>query len=214
MLAFTGEYDGNEDVYVISAGGGIPRRLTSHPGADQVVGWTRDGKRVLFRSARSSYAGFMRLFTVGIDGGLPEVLPLPMAQEGSYSPDNSHLAYVPFTNFADNWGFQRGLKHYRGGTASPIWVANLADSSIKKLPRKDSNDSTPMWIGDRIYFLSDRNGAVNLYSYDIRTEQVSEVVRNNGADIKSASAGPDAIVYEQFGSIHVFDPKSGREHPV
>src|SRR5580658_9210214 len=92
MLAFTAEYDGNEDVYVISASGGIPKRLTSHPGTDQVVGWTRDGKRVLFRSARNSYAGFKQLFTVSIDGGLPEVLPLPMAEEGSYSPDSSHLA--------------------------------------------------------------------------------------------------------------------------
>jgi tricorn protease len=214
MLAFTGEYDGNEDVYVVSETGGIPKRLTSHPGADQVVGWTRDGKRVLFRSARNSYAGFMQLFTVSIDGGLPEVLPLPMAEEGSYSPDSSHLAYVPFTNFQDNWGRLRGLKHYRGGKASPVWVANLADSSVEKLPRKDSNDSTPMWIGDRIYFLSDRNGPVNLYGYDINTKQVSEVIHGNGEDIKSASAGPDAIVYEQFGSIHVFDPGSGREHTV
>ena len=86
-----------------------------------------------------------------------------MAEELSYSPDSSHAAYVPFTNFRENWDFQRGLKHYRGGTASPIWIANLADSSIEKLPRKDSNDSTPMWFGNRIYFLSDRNGPVNLY---------------------------------------------------
>ena len=213
LIAFTGEYEGNEDVYVIPAAGGIPKRLTSHPGADQVVGWTRDG-RILFRSQRNSYAGFNRLFTVGVEGGLPEELPLPSAVEGSYSPDSSHLAYVPFTNFAEAWQFQRGLKHYRGGKASPVWIANLADSSVEKIPRTDSNDSTPMWVGNRIYFLSDRNGPVNLYVYDVTTKQVSEAIRSNGADIKSASAGPDAIVYEQFGSIHLFDPATGQQHAV
>src|SRR5271169_6614528 len=124
MIAFTGEYDGNEDVYIMPAAGGIPKQLTSHPGSDQVVGWTRDGKRVLFRSSRDSYSRFSRLFTVGIDGGLPEELPLPMAEEGSYSPDGTHLAYVPFTNFSDPT--RRAVKHYRGGTASPIWIADLA----------------------------------------------------------------------------------------
>ena len=213
MIAFTGEYEGNEDVYVIAAAGGIPSRLTSHPAGNQVVGWTRDGKRVLFRSGRNSYARFNRLFTVSIDGGLPEELPLPMAEEGSYSPDSTRLAYVPFTNFRDSFS-RVGLKHYRGGTASPIWIANLADSSIEKVPRQDSNDSTPMWVGDRVYFLSDRNGRVNLFYYDTATKQVREAIASNGADIKSASAGPDAIVYEQFGSIHVLDLANGNEHPV
>ncbi|MGD0507606.1 MAG: PDZ domain-containing protein [Terriglobales bacterium] len=214
LIAFTGEYDGNEDVYVMPAGGGIPKRLTSHPGSDQALGWTRDGKRILFRSTRNSYSHFVRLFTVSVEGGLPEEVPLPEAVEGSYSPDGSHLAYVPFTNFAESSQFARGLKHYRGGTASPVWVANLADSTVEKLPRKDSNDSSPMWLGNRIYFLSDRNGPVNLYVYDTATKQVSEAIRSNGVDIKSASAGPDAIVYEQFGSIHLFDPATGQQHPV
>ena len=214
LIAFTGEYDGNEDVYVIPAAGGIPKRLTTHPGSDQVVGWKRDGKSIVFRSARQSYSRFTQLYTVGIAGGLPEQIPLPMAVEGSYSPDSSLLAYVPFTNFAQSWQFQRGLKHYRGGTASPIWVAKLSDSSIEKIPRKDSNDSTPMWIGNRIYFLSDRNGPVNLYVYDTGTKQASEALPSNGVDIKSASAGPDAIVYEQFGSIHLFDPATGKQNAV
>ena len=214
MIAFTGEYDGNEDVYVMPAGGGIPKRLTTHPGPDQVVGWTRDGKRIVFRSSRDSYAGFTQLYTIGTSGGLPEILPLPMAVEGSYSPDSSHLAYVPFTNFREQWNFQRGLKHYRGGTASPVWIAKISDSSVEKVPRKDSNDSSPMWLGDKVYFLSDRDGPVNLYIYDTKTKQVSAALQSNGMDIKSASAGPDAIVYEQFGSIHLFDPATGKEKPV
>jgi tricorn protease len=214
MIAFTGEYDGNEDVYVIPAAGGTPKRLTSHPGSDQAVGWTRDGKRIMFRSPRGSYAGFTQLYTVGLDGGLPDVLPLPMAVEGSYSPDSSEMAYVPFTNFRESWQFQRGLKHYRGGTASPIWIARLADSSVEKVPRKNSNDSTPMWLGRKVYFLSDRDGPVSLYVYDPATKQVSLALQSNGTDIKSASAGPDAIVYEQFGSIHVFDPATGKQNAV
>ena len=214
MIAFTGEYDGNEDVYVMPTAGGIPKRLTTHPGPDQVVGWTRDGERIVFRSSRDSYAGFTQLYTIGTEGGLPELLPLPMAVEGSYSPDSTHLAYVPFTNFRESWQFQRGLKHYRGGTASPVWIATLADSSIVKVPRKDSNDSNPMWIGDKVYFLSDRDGPVNLYVYDTKAKQVSAALASNGIDIKSASAGPDAIVYEQFGFIHLFDPATGKENAV
>jgi tricorn protease len=214
MIAFTGEYDGNEDVYVIPAAGGIPKRLTSHPGADQVVGWTRDGKRVVFRSGRNSATRYFQLYTVGLSGGLPEALPLPAAYEGSYSPDGTHLAYVPFTNFTESTQFARGLKHYRGGTASPVWIAKLADSSIEKVPRKDSNDSSPMWFDDKVYFLSDRDGPVSLYAYDTKTKHVSEALATNGMDIKSASAGPDAIVYEQFGSIHLFSPATGKENAV
>jgi len=214
MIAFTGEYDGNEDVYIIPAAGGTPKRLTTYPGSDQVVGWTRDGKRIIFRSTRLSYAGFQQLYTVGLAGGFPEVLPLPMAYDGSYSPDSSHLAYVPFTNFTESTQFQRGLKHYRGGTASPIWIAQLSDSSIVKIPRTNSNDSAPMWIGDKVYFLSDRDGPVSLYAYDTKSKQVALAAPSNGLDIKSASAGPDAIVYEQFGSIHIFDPATGKTNAV
>ncbi len=214
MIAFTGEYDGNQDVYVIPTAGGIPKRLTSHPAPDQVLGWTRDGKRILFRSNRNSYSGANRLFTVSIEGGLPEELPLPMAEQGSYSPDSAHLAYVPYTNFRESWQFQRGLKHYRGGLASAVWIADLSDSSIVKVPRTNSNDSTPMWLANRVYFLSDRNGTVDLFAYDTESKAVTEVVPSNGLDIKSASAGPDAIVYEQFGSIHLFDPASGTQHAV
>src|SRR5262249_26437969 len=99
-------------------------------------------------------------------------------------------------------------KRYRGGTASSVWIADLADSSVVKVPRDKSNDSYPMWVGDHVYFLSDRNGATTLYSYDIPEGRVRQVVTNNGIDLKSASAGPDCIVYEQFGSINLFNLKT------
>ncbi|HEX8283700.1 MAG TPA: PDZ domain-containing protein [Pyrinomonadaceae bacterium] len=208
-VAFTGEYDGNVDAYVIPAGGGVPRRLTYHPGGDSVVGWTPDGRAVLFASSRNSYSNFTRIFSVAVEGGgLETELPLPMAYRGSMSPDAQSIAYEPLTRWQPDW------KRYRGGQTQPIWVARLSDSSIEKLPRENSNDTNPMWVGDRVYFLSDRGGAVTLYSYDTKTKQVARAVENSGLDIKSASAGPGAIVYEQFGSLNLYDLKSGKSSRV
>src|SRR5262249_54018926 len=115
QVAFTGQYDGNEDVYVVSAAGGEPRRLTYHPGLDQAVGWTPDGKPVLFRSPRGSHAGFWQLFTVGLTGGHPEEVPLPMADHGCFSPDGKRLCYAPFVNVARRIGAHVAWKRYRGG---------------------------------------------------------------------------------------------------
>ncbi len=207
-IAFTGEYDGNVDVFIMPAEGGQPRRLTWHPAADIVLGWTPDGKAVLFTSGRTAYSRFSELFTVSVEGGLPERLPLPMGYEGSFSPDGKRIAYVPLRRAFNVW------KRYRGGTATPIWVGNLADSSIVKIPRTDSNDYEPMWVGDKVYFLSDREGPVTLFSYDVKTQKVAGALKNDGLDLKSASAGPGAIVYEQFGSLHLFDPASGKTIPI
>ncbi len=208
MIAFTGEYDGNFDVYVVAAEGGVPRRLTYHPGADVLQGWTPDGKALLFRSGRNSYSRFNRLFTMPLEGGLETELPLPMAEEGNYSPDGSRLAYVPIGRAFTIW------KRYRGGQTTPIWIANLSDSSVEKVPRDNSNDFNPMWVGNQVYFLSDRNGSTTLFSYTPGAKKVTQVVSNDGLDIKSASAGPGAIVYEQFGSIHLFDLDANREKAV
>ena len=200
MVAFTGEYDGNKDVYVVPAAGGEPKRLTYHPGADYVVGWTPDGKRILFNSSRSSYYHLAdQLFTVPVEGGFPSELPLPIAEQASFSPDGTHLAYVPHPQWQEAW------KRYRGGQTTPIWVADLKDSSIVKIPRDNSNDFNPMWVGHIIYFLSDRNGPVSLFAYDVNTKQVSEAIKNDGLDFKSASAGPDAIVIEQFAAVRLYD---------
>ncbi len=208
MIAFTGEYDGNVDVFVIPATGGIPKRLTWHPAADTVLGWTPDGKRVLFASNRESYAPFRELYTVDLNGAFPEKVPLGMGSEAAFSPDASRMAYVPQGRAFTVW------KRYRGGRATAIWLAALSDSSIEKVPRTDSNDFNPMWAGTKVYFLSDRNGAVTLFSYDTRSKQVKEEIHNTGLDIKSASAGPGAIVFEQFGGLNLFDLKSGKSKPV
>ena len=212
MVAFTGQYDGNTDVYVVPAAGGVPKRLTYHPGGDDAVGWTNDGKRVLFTSGRNSSTPVPRLFTIGIEGGgLPEEVPLPMAERGSYSPDGAFIAYEPLIQWQPDW------KHYRGGQQDVIWIAKLADSSIEKLPRDKSNDHHPMWIGDKVYFLSDRNspsGTVSLFAFDTKSKKVEPVISNDGLDIKSASAGPGVIAYEQFGTIHLYDLKSKKAQQV
>jgi tricorn protease len=204
LIAFTGEYDGNVDVFVIPAEGGEPRRLTWHPSSDVVLGWMPNGREIFFTSRRTAFSRFSELFTVSLEGGLPKKLPLPMGFEGSFSPDGRRIAYVPLARAFNVW------KRYRGGLATPIWIADLADSSIEKIPRTDSNDFNPMWIGDKVYFLSDREGPVTLFFYDVKTKEVTRVLKNDGLDLKSASAGPGAIVYEQFGSLHILDLASGK----
>ena len=203
MIAFTGEYDGNRDVYVVPAAGGVPRRLTYHPAEEYVAGWTPDGKKVLFSSWGNSFMHFEdQLYTVPIEGGLPTALSLPIAEDASYSPDGTHIAYVPHPKWQEAW------KRYHGGQTTPIWIADLKDSSIVKVPRENSNDHHPMWVGDTIYFLSDRNGPVSLFAYDTKSKQVSEALHSDGLDFKAATAGPDAIVIEQFGAIKLYDLQS------
>ena len=210
-VAFTGEYDGNVDVYVVQSAGGVPRRLTYHPGSDQLAAWSPDGRSVLFTSGRESQTGrTAQLYTIPLDGVHSVLIPLPMAFEGSYSPDGSRLAYVPLPRGFNAW------KRYRGGMATPIYIANLGDSSIEKVPRTDSNDFNPMWAADdkKVYFLSDRGGSVTLFAYDTSSKKVTQAIANRGLDIKSASAGPGAIVYEQFGSLNLYDPNSGKTKKV
>jgi tricorn protease len=207
-IAFTATYDGNSDVYIIPATGGTPRRLTYHPSADLVIGWTRDGKQVLFNSARDSASRYSQLYTVSREGGLPTQLPLPIASEGSYSPDGKDFAYVPLDHAFRVW------KRYRGGLTSLIWIAKLADSSVTPVPRDNSNDFNPMWVDHRVFFLSDRNGPMSLLSYDTQSRAVSVALNNEGLDFKYASAGPEAIVIEQFGAIWLYDLKSGKAHKM
>ncbi|HET9742820.1 MAG TPA: PDZ domain-containing protein [Terriglobales bacterium] len=211
-FAFSLQDQGNVDVYVMPAEGGVAKRLTYHPTIDDVVGWTPDSKHVLFRSNRNSYSRFNRLFTVALDGGLPFEVPLPMAETGSYSADGSHLAYVPFTNArrlnAIAW------RRYRGGNAARVWIARMSDSEIVKVPREDSQDWDPMWIGDKVYFISDRHdGIAGLYVYDTKTRDVKELVHPE-RDIKNAAATNDAIVYEEFGSLHLYDITSGKDEQL
>ena len=200
---------GLTDVYVVSADGGEPRRITWNPQGSHASGWAPDGKDVLFSSPRSSYSDFPQLFRAHSDGsGMPMALPLPSAAAGSYSPDGDTVAYVP----VEQW--QRAWKHYRGGQTTPVWLVNLKSLDLTKIPRENSNDASPVWEGDTVYFLSDRNGPVSLFSYDTHSKAVAPVLENHGYDLKSVSAGPGALVYEQFGSLHLYDFSTHQEHAI
>ena len=151
---------------------------------------------------------FQRLFTVGLDGDPVTGVPLPMGHEADFSPDGSQLAYVPLER--KNEHFRR----YRGGRTTPVWIARLSDSHVEEIPRDNSTDFNPMWVGRTVYFLSDRDGPATLYSYDPETRRVARLFENRGLDLTSASAGPDAIIYEQFGSIHLYHPGTGATEAV
>ncbi|MFZ0430142.1 MAG: PDZ domain-containing protein [Acidobacteriota bacterium] len=203
-IAFTGQYDGSTDVFVMPAEGGVPQRLTFHPGADTAVGWTPDGG-VLFASSRASTGPYPRLFVARLEGGTPEALPLPSGERGAYSPDGSRIAYEPLAQWQPEW------KRYHGGQTDKIWIARLSDSSVERIPRENSNDRYPMWIGNTVYFVSDREGTYSLFAYDVNSKQVTRLLDQGGMDIKSARAwggngsNHPAIVYEQFGTIHLYD---------
>jgi tricorn protease len=208
-IAFAGEYDGNRDVYIIPAEGGTPRRLTWHPNQDIPVAWTPDSKRVLFISDREAYADFTRLYTVSVEGGPADVLPMWRGFDAWYSPDASRIAYVPNIQWqGTSW------KRYRGGQTTPIYILRLSDLSLERVPRENSNDSKPVWFGDTVYFLSDRNGPVSLFAYDTKAKTVKQLIENKGLDFKSLSAGPDALAYEQFGAIYLYDPASGKSRKM
>lgn len=207
-IAFSGQYHGNRDVFTVPVEGGIPKRLTYHPAGKTVEGWTPDGKSIIFSSTMLSNTDAPRLFTVDINGGVPKALPFPMGTMASFSADGKQLAYVPGFKWQDAW------KRYRGGQAYSIWIGQMSDSKVVEIPRKDWNDSQPMWVGNKIYFLSDPKGPVGLSSYNLDTKRVTEEIAGSGFDIKSASSGPGGIVYEKLGSINIYDPATKQSSKV
>lgn len=202
LIAFSAEYDGNTDVFIIPVEGGMPKRLTWHPGFDIVRGFTPDGSSVLFISQRNVFTNrYTQLFTVPIDGGFPEALKIPNAFKAAYSPDGKRMAYNPLSEAFRQW------KNYRGGTVSTIWLYTFSDHSVVKIPQPEGrcNDIDAMWIGDKIYFLSDRNGEFNLFHYDVTSKEIKQLTSFTDFPIIDASAGDNKIVFEQGGHLHIFD---------
>src|SRR5262245_44870927 len=213
-IAFTGQYDGNTEVYVMPAQGGEPKRLTwtatltrddvsDRMGPNNIViGWKHDSKTVVFRSRMHSFNDFLgQLYTITIDGSWPEPLPLPRGGFCSFSPDDSKLAYNRVFREFRTW------KRYRGGMADDIWVHDFKTKETVNITDTDAQDIIPMWSGERIYYLSDRdaNKRMNLYVYDTKDRKTRQLTTFSEFDIKFPSLGDKAIVFEYGGWIYRFD---------
>jgi len=222
-IAFTGQYDGNTEVYVIPAEGGTPRRLTytatlqrddvsDRMGPNNlVIGWKHDSKTILFRSRMRSFNDFIgQLFTVTLDGGLPEPLPLPRGGFASYSPDDSKLAYNRIFREFRTW------KRYRGGMADDISIYDFKTKQTEAIAVNPASDIIPMWHNDKIYFVSDRDEKMrmNLYAYDTNTKTLKQVTHFTEFDVKFPSLGDAAIVFENGGDLYKLDLQSEKAEKI
>ncbi len=220
-IAFTAQYDGNYNVYVMSAEGGEPKQLTFHPGGghlsermgihNQVITWTPDSKNIVFLTRRDTFnTWFGRLYMVNINGGLEEPLPLDRGGLTSYSPDGTKIAYNRiFRNF-------RTWKRYTGGMAQDISIYDLRTHAIEQIPHTEWTDTFPMWRGDTIYFDSDRGPEhrLNLYSYSLATKQVKQLTHFTDFDCNWPSLGSDAIIFENGGYLYLFDLGTQKERKL
>lgn len=204
-IAFTGEYEGNLDVFVVPREGGQPQRLTHHPSSDNVRGWTPDG-RVLFMSARQGGPRLKPQFwTIDPDGnGLPERLPVPRGHTGEIASDGQRLAYQLVTSWDPEW------RNYRGGQNKPIRVLDLQTLDMNKLPWDGSRDLEPVWMDDTVYFLSDRDLAMNVWAYNTQSDELEQITTHTDYDVKGLDAGGGVLVYEQGGYLHQYDPATGQ----
>jgi tricorn protease len=220
-IAFTGQYDGDEQVYVMPSGGGVPRQLTFYPafgplnpwaGYDnQVMGWTPDGKSVLFRSMRDADGVLSEgtLYTVGLEGGAVRRLPISASGAGAFSPDGRTLAYAPVSHDFSSW------KRYQGGRAQGLYLLDLASRRQKRVASSRRTERDPMWIGNRLYFTSDRDGTLNLYGVDPAQDRVKQLTFSRKWDARWPSTDHVArIVYEMTGGLRVFNVRDGTDRDI
>jgi len=217
-IAFTGQYDGDEQVYVIPVAGGEPKQLTWYPAQgpltprggydNQVYGWTPDGTKVLFRSLRDADGGPVEtaLYTVSVEGGLPVKLPMPTSGAGDFSPDGRQMIYSPLFRDFRTW------KRYEGGWAQNLYIYTLASNQVTPVAHSPRTERDPMWIGTAIYFVSDRDGTLNLYRFDVASQGVEQLTRSTTWDVRWASSDNQGrIVYELGGELAVYDTRANRE---
>jgi tricorn protease len=218
-IAFSGEYDGTRQVHVISVDGGTPRQLTYYNDVgpmpprggydNRILGWTPDGKSVLFRANRLPWGVRMgRPYTVPMSGGLETPLPIPEGGGGDFSPDGRKMAYTPIDREFRTW------KRYRGGRAQDVWIYDLEAGTADAITDLPATDNQPVWVGETIYYTSDRDWKLNLYAYDTAGGQTRKVTEHREYDVLWPSGGPAAVVYENGGSIYRYDPAADRSARV
>ncbi|MBI3871681.1 MAG: PD40 domain-containing protein [candidate division Zixibacteria bacterium] len=217
MVAFTGQYDGDMNVYVIPSAGGEVKRVTYHPGIqnstermgpeDIVMDWTIDGSRILFRSREETHSVWEgNLYTVSPEGGYPTELPLPRGGFASFSADGKKIAYCPIFRDFRTW------KRYKGGAAQDVWIYDLVNAKSEKITDWEGTDNAPMWdpASGKIYFNSDRTGHLNLYAYDPVDKSTKPVTNFTDYDVRWPAMGPGAIVFENGGYLYVLDLPNGQ----
>ena len=218
-IAFTGQYGGDEQVYVIPSGGGAPKQLTFYPAPgpladrwgfdNQVYGWTPDGAAVLFRSTRDGYMlTDSKLYTVPLAGGAASALPMPVSGAGHFSPDGKRIVYSPL------WRDFRSEKRYQGGWANDLYIFDLAHPALVQVTQDPRTDRDPMWIGNAIYFNSDRSGVFNLYRYDVESRQTQQITHYKDWDVRWPSADDGQIVFELDGELHIYDTRNGEDRAL
>jgi len=202
FIAFTGQYDGNTDVYVIPTEGGQPERLTWHPGADNVTGWTPNGESILFASGRESVPTLeSKFYKINRRGGMEEALDIPRAVAGEISEDGKYIAYQQIGFWDAEW------RNYRGGQAKPIWIVDLKNYTLKSTPQTDNERHTdPVWLNGVVFFLSERDYANNIWSFNASTNELKQQTFLTDFDVKSLDAGVGEIVYEQGGYLSILNP--------
>lgn len=202
LVAFNANYDGNTDIYVMPVRGGIPERITHHPMTERVLGWMPDGNSILYASGKESgRQRYSQFYTVSVDGGLSEKLPVPYGEFGAISPDGTTIAYTPKTRAFRTW------KRYRGGWAPDIWLFNLETYASKNITANDANDEQPMWHGSTIYYLSDRGEEMrhNIWAYDTENGENRQVTFFEDFDIHFPAIGPSHLVFEAGGQLYAMN---------
>lgn len=208
QIAFTGNYDGNTDVYVIPVEGGAPTRVTYHPGADLLRGWIGNDQLYFTASREFTFALSPRLHSINIDGTNEQALPMPEANQGTPSADKRYWAYIKNTDPSERSNV--AFKRYRGGGMPQIWIFDTQTKNIEIIPGTGSNNVKPQWIGDKVYFLSDRNLTLNLYSYDVKSKKTDQLTSYKDYDIKSLTAGQGVLAFEQGGRINLIETSSNK----
>ncbi|WP_170324242.1 S41 family peptidase [Polaribacter vadi] len=208
-IAFTAEYDGNTDIYIVAATGGEPKRLTYHSAADIVQGWTPDGT-ILFRSNRESKpTQTNKFYTISTEGGMPEPFEIPRAAYGEISEDNKYIAYTPITSWDAEW------RNYRGGQAMPIWIVDLKTKELIKTPQKDGERHVnPVWFNGDVYYISERDYTANIWSYNINTKTETQITFHKKFDVKNIDANKNGIVYEQGSYLHFLNPETKETNQI